>query len=384
MGDKLLFVVTEDWYFVSHRLHLAIAARESGYEVAVATRVGRHGDTIIAAGIRLIPFELSRRRGNPVAEIMALCRLYRRERPQLIHHVALKPVLFGAFAAWLARSTSAQVNAIAGLGWIFTSSRLSVRMLRSPIRWILAKALSRAGGITIVQNTQDRDLLNYSGIDKKHIRLIPGAGVDVNAFHPAPKLAGIPCVMLVARMLWDKGIGEFIEAARILADQGVGARFILVGDTDYANPAAIPEHVLLDWHGKWGVDYWGRREDMPRVWQFADIACLPSYREGMPKSLLEAAACGLPIVTTDAPGCQEVIIDGQEGFLVQPKDAKSLAKALRYLIERPELRRTMGEKARKRAEAVFCQERVIAATLKMYGELLASKSINEEDSRHRR
>jgi glycosyltransferase involved in cell wall biosynthesis len=379
---KLLFVVTEDWYFVSHRLALGIAAVNLGYEVVVATRVRDHGDVILNAGIRVIPFELSRRSGNPFKEIWKLFQLYQNESPQIIHHVALKPAIYGSIASWLAYS-NATVNAISGLGWIFTSSRWTVRMLRPPIRWIMGRALSRAGGITIVQNTQDRDLLNYAGVNEKNIRLIPGAGVDVDVFYPEPKTEGIPCVMLVARMLWDKGIGEFVEAARILADQGVEARFILVGDTDFANPAAIPEEVLLDWRGKWGVDYWGRREDMPTVWQSAHIACLPSYREGMPKSLLEAAACGLPIVTTDVPGCQEVIVDGQEGLLVQPKDAKSLAKALKYLIEQPALRRSMGEKARKRAEALFCQEQVIAATLKIYSELLASKFKNEENSSHR-
>lgn len=382
MKTKLLFVVTEDWYFVSHRLALGIAAVNLGYEVVVATRVRGHGDVILNSGIRVIPFELSRRSGNPFKEIWKLFRLYRNESPQIIHHVALKPAIYGSIASWLAHS-NATVNAISGLGWIFTSSRWIVRMLRPTIRWIMGRALSRAGGITIVQNTQDRDLLNYAGVDEKQIRLIPGAGVDVNVFYPEPMTEGIPCVMLVARMLWDKGIGEFVEAARILADQGVEARFILVGDTDFANPAAIPEEVLLDWHGKWGVDYWGRREDMPTVWRSAHIACLPSYREGMPKSLLEAAACGLPIVTTDVPGCQEVIVDGQEGLLVQPKDAKSLAKALKYLIEQPALRRSMGEKARKRAETLFCQEQVIASTLKIYSELVASEFKNEENSSHR-
>ncbi len=382
MGNKLLFVVTEDWYFVSHRLALGAAAVKLGYEVVVATRVGRHGDAILNAGIRLVPFELSRRGGNPFKEIWSLVRLYRNESPQIIHHVALKPVIYGSIATWLVQS-NATVNAISGLGWMFTSSRRIVRMLQPLVRWIMVKVLNQEASITIIQNTQDFNLLSHAGVDAKHIRLIPGAGVDIDIFYPVPKQPGIPCVMLVGRMLWDKGIGEFVEAARILFDQGVQARFVLVGDTDPANPAAIPEDVLLEWHGKWGVDYWGRREDMPKVWQHAHIACLPSYREGMPKSLLEAAACGLPIVTTDVPGCQEVIIDGQEGLLVQPNDAKSLARSLKYLIEQPELRGAMGAKARARAEAVFCQEHVIAATFKIYDELLALKSIHEESSGHR-
>lgn len=370
MKPKLLFVVTEDWYFVSHRLSLGTAAVKQGYEVVVATRVRSHGEVILNAGIRLIPFELSRRSGNPFKEIWSLYRLYRSERPQIIHHVALKPVIFGAVAAWLARS-GAQVNAISGLGWMFISSRLVVRMLQPVLRGIMARVLNRKHSITIIQNTQDRTLLRCAGVDAKHIRLISGVGVDIDAFHPVPSPPGIPCVMLVARMLWDKGIGEFVEAARILSEQGVQARFVLVGDTDPANPAVIPGSVLQEWQGKWGVEYWGRREDMPVVWQSAHIACLPSYREGMPKSLLEAAACGLPIVTTDVPGCQEVIVDGQEGVLVQARDATSLAQALKSLIEQPELRSTMGAKARKRAEQIFSQERAVAATLKLYDEVLS-------------
>ena len=369
MRPKLLFVVTEDWYFVSHRLPLGAAAVKLGYEVVVATRVRNHGDAILNAGIQLIPFELSRRSGNPFKEIWNIFRLYRRERPEIIHHVALKPVIFGTVAAWLARS-GAQVNAISGLGWMFTSSRRVMRMLQPVLRWIMARLLNRKHSITIIQNTQDLALLSRAGVETKHIRLISGAGVDIEAFHPEPSPPGIPCVMLVARMLWDKGIGEFVEAARILSEQGVRARFVLVGDTDFANPAAIPSNVLKEWHGKWGVEYWGRREDMPKVWQMAHIACLPSYREGMPKSLLEAAASGLPIVTTDVPGCQEVIVDGQEGLLVQAKDTTSLAQALKSLIEQPELRSTMGAKARKRAEDIFSQERVIAATLQIYDEIL--------------
>lgn len=370
LRQKLLFVVTEDWYFVSHRLPLGAAAVKQGYEVVVATRVRNHGDVILNAGIRLIPFELSRRSGNPFKEIWSLFRLYRSEHPAIIHHVALKPVIFGTIAAWLARS-GAQVNAISGLGWMFISSRLVMRMLQPGLCWIMARVLNRKYSITIIQNTQDRALLSRAGVDAKHIRLISGAGVDIDAFYPVPSPPGLPCVMLVARMLWDKGIGEFVEAARILSEQGVHARFVLVGDTDTANPAVIPESVLQEWHGKWGVEYWGRREDMPVVWQSAHIACLPSYREGMPKSLLEAAACGLPIVTTDVPGCQEVIVDGQEGMLVQVRNATALAQALKSLIEQPELRSTMGAKARKRAEELFNQERVVAATLEIYNEVLS-------------
>jgi len=365
---KLLFVVTEDWYFVSHRLPLAVAARAAGFEVAVATRAGRQADAIREAGIRLIPFNLSRRGGNPLAEMMALWRLYRRERPDLVHHVALKPVLYGALAARLAR-VPAQVNAVAGLGWLFTSSRGIVRLLRPVLRRMLARLLDRPHSLTIVQNPEDMALLERSGVPAARLRLIRGAGVDVRVFHPTASPAGPVVIVLASRMLRDKGVGEFVEAARRLAGSGGDARFVLVGDPDPANPASVPESTLRSWHGQHGVEWWGRRDDMPAVLQAAHIACLPSYREGLPKSLLEAAACGLPIVTTDAPGCREVVRDGMNGLLVPVRDTTALAAALGKLIEDAELRRRMGEQSRLRAETEFGLETVIAQTLAVYREM---------------
>lgn len=370
MGNKLLFVVTEDWYFVSHRLQLAKAALSQGYDVAIATRVGRHGDVIRDAGIRLIPFELSRRGGNPLAEIWSLFRLYRREQPDLIHHVAMKPVFFGSIAAKLA-GQAGQVNAIAGLGWLFTSSSRFARLIRPIVSSAMAHLLNCRHSLTIVQNMEDGEVLKHAGVAAEHIRLIPGAGVNTNLFCPARNLNQPPCVMLAARMLWSKGVGEFVAAARLLAMRGVEARFLLVGEPDPANPAAIPVAKLREWHGQFGVEWFGRREDMPSVWQSAHIACLPSYyREGLPKCLLEAAACGLPIVTTDSPGCREVIVDGREGLLVPPKNVEALADAIEHLIRHPELRKQMGDKARERAIRVFSEDQVIRATLSVYAQVL--------------
>jgi glycosyltransferase involved in cell wall biosynthesis len=370
-APKLLYLVTEDWYFVSHRLPLAVAAKEAGFEVAVATRAGQQVDVICNAGIRLIPFELSRRGGNPLAEVMALWRLYRAESPDLVHHVALKPVMFGALAAWLAH-VPAQVNAVAGLGWLVTTSGRVVRLLRPVLRWILGRLLMQPHSLTIVQNPEDKALLERSGVSAARLRLIRGAGVDVQVFYPVIPPAEPVCIVLVARMLWDKGVGEFVEAARRLTVAGGNARFVLVGDPDLANPGSVPESSLRAWDGQNGVEWWGRREDMPAVLRTAHIACLPSfYGEGLPKSLLEAAACGLPIVTTDAPGCREVVQDGVNGLLVPVRDAVALAAALRKLIDDAELRRRMGEQSRARAETEFGQEMIIAQTLAVYREVCA-------------
>jgi len=366
----VLFVVTEDWYFVSHRLPLAVAAQKAGFDVAVATRVKEHSETIRAAGIRLIPFNLSRRRGNPLREVATLVRLYYREQMDIVHHVALKPVLYGALAARLA-GVPRVVNAVAGLGWLFMSSGFAARTLRPMICRLLAWVLGVPHSRTIVQNPDDFGLLVKIGVPEDRLRLIRGAGVNTEVFTPVLESPPAPVmVLLSARMLWAKGVGEFVEAARLLTQEGVKARFVLVGAPDSGNPASVPEATLRAWHGKNGVEWWGHRDDMPAVLHTAHVACLPSsYREGLPKVLLEAAACGLPIVTTDTPGCREIVRDGDNGFLVPVRDAQALAVALRSLINNDALRAKMGVRARAIVLEEFSQERVIAETLAVYQEL---------------
>ena len=363
---KLLFVVTEDWYFVSHRLPLAIAALEVGFEVVVATRIKNHGLVIRNAGIKLIPLELSRRGGNPIKEILSLTRLYRNERPDIIHQVALKPVFYGSIAA-LALGIPRKVNAVAGLGWLFTSSTLGAQITRKLVRPLLGFLLSRSRCQTIVQNPDDQKILILSGVPQNQISLIRGAGVDTKIFFPIEGPLGPVTIILVARMLWAKGVREFVLAAQRLNEEGIFARFVLVGEPDEANPGSVPHKNLREWDGKSGVEWWGHREDMPAVLQHAHIACLPSfYGEGLPKSLLEAAACGLPIVTTDNPGCREVVEDGGNGFLVPAKDVGALTSALKQLILDVDLRRTMGKRSRTLAQERFSQEIVIAETLSIY------------------
>jgi len=367
---KLLFVVTEDWYFVSHRLSLAVAAQKAGFDIAVATRVGKQVEAIRAAGIRLIPFSLSRHHGNPMREVAALARLYHRERPDIVHHVALKPIVYGTLAAWVAR-VPAKVNAVAGLGWLFTTTNGMMRLIRPTARWILAWLLNAQGSLTIVQNPEDRSLLIRSHLPEARIRLIRGAGVDTISFRPTPAPSGPVCIIMAARMLWAKGVGEFAEAARLLTQAGISARFVLVGTPDLGNPASVPEATLRGWHGRNGVEWWGWQDDMSAVFRSAHIACLPSYyREGLPKVLLEAAACGLPLVTTNAPGCREVVRDGDNGLLVPVRDSQALAKALRELIENAGLRARMGRRAREIALAEFSQEQIITEVLAVYRELL--------------
>lgn len=364
---RLLFLVTEDWYFVSHRLPLAIEARRAGFEVAVATRLGKHRQIIEHADCQVMPFAMDRGGLNPlglVQEVFTLTRLYRRIKPDIVHHVALRPVVVGGLAARLANIRGV-VSAIAGMGYAFTGGRGG--WLALTLRILLRAALRR--GRVIVQNPDDARAVKTLGVAQERIHMIPGAGVDVQAFSPRPEPAGMPVVMLASRLLWDKGVGEFVAAARRLAGR---ARFVLVGAPDSGNPASVTADTLRQWTAEGVVEWWGAREDMPATLAQATIVCLPSsYREGLPKVLLEAMACGRPVITTDAPGCRDCVRDGDNGLLVPVKDVKALTAAITRLLENSDERKRMGERGRQRAVEEFSLERVIAATLAVYREVQA-------------
>ena len=363
----LLFVVTEDWYFCSHRLAMASAAGRAGYDVALVTRVARHGERIRQAGIRLIPFEFARGRINPLIGVRTIARLaavYRRERPDIVHHVALEPVLYGSVAARLSGVTSV-VNALTGFGWLFTSHSLTARLLKPLIRASLRRLLRPTW--VIVQNREDAALVRSWGVSRLH--QIRGAGVDCALFQPGDRSAGVPLVILPARMLRDKGVLEFVAAARSIRQAGLDARFALVGSSDPDNRNAIPVAQLEAWRHEGVVEWWGHRDDMTVVYQQADIVCVPSYREGLPKSLIEAMAAGCPVVAADVPGCREAVRHEHNGLLVPAREAEPLARALTRLLCDPVERRAMGRAGRQEAMAGFSQGQVIAETLRLYAEV---------------
>lgn len=373
--NHLFFVVTEDWYFVSHRLPLAIAAREVGYDVTVVTRVRRHGDHITGAGLRLIPFENVRGGTNPIRELATVLRLaglYHRERPDIVHHVAIKPVLYGSIAARLARVPKV-INAVAGMGLLLnTSDGGLARWFKHIIRWSLGKLLR--SGTTLVQNRDDERLLVEMGVPAGQVRRIAGSGVDLRKFGPEVEAVGMsddpPVVLLPARLLWDKGVGEFVSAARILRDQKISARFVLAGEPDRANPSAVPASEISQWVEEGVVEHSGWVEDMGQMLAKSHVVCLPSYYgEGIPKSLIEAAAAARPIVTTDMPGCREIVRHGDNGLLVPPRNPVALAAALGTLIGDAALRRKMGARGRDLAEEEFGLERIIGQTLAVYEEV---------------
>jgi glycosyltransferase involved in cell wall biosynthesis len=371
---KILYFVTEDWYFCSHRLPLALAAKKAGYDVVVVTRVNKHGELIRSHGLKLINLEISRQSRNPFKELGVIWRLfniYREEKPNIAHHVALKPVLYGAVAARLA-CVPAVVSALAGLGFLFVSKHRKARLLRPMVEIAFRLLLNHPNNRVILQNPDDMYLLTSRAIlSSESTILIRGSGVDTMQFQVTCEPDGIPLVLLASRMLWDKGIGDFVEAARKLKQKDVVARFVLVGEGDSQNPNSISNYQLERWQQEGAVEWWGRQVDMPAVFANSHVACLPSaYGEGVPKVLIEAASCGRPIVTTDAPGCREIVRNGKNGLLVPVGDASALEYALRQLIENASLRKTMGKYGRTVVEQEFSIEIVVRQTLFLYNELI--------------
>jgi glycosyltransferase involved in cell wall biosynthesis len=373
---KLLFLVTEDWYFTSHRLQLARAARDAGAEVVVMTHFTDLHATLVKEGFKVIPWQLSRRSLNALRELNAflqVIKVYRRERPDLLHHIALKPIVYGGCAARLLGGIPS-VNAIAGMGHVFTSSTWQMRTLRPVLLALLRLAFGSEKARAVFQNEENRSFLLGEGVAKLHTTdIIRGTGVNVKQFFPQPEPSGPPVVLLASRMLWEKGIGEFVEAARKLRERTVRARLVLVGKPDPENPASIKETQLRAWASSGLVEWWGHKDDMAKILAQANIVCLPSYYgEGVPRVLIEAAACGRAIVATDAPGCRDIVRNGQNGLLVPLHNSEALAHALETLICDPALRSKLGACGREIAVREFSEETVFAQMTAIYRRLLGS------------
>lgn len=373
---RLLFLITEDWYFWSHRLDLARAAAQAGFDVSIATRVTIHGERVQREGFRLLPIGLYRQSRNPFVELAAvleLVRLYRRERPAIVHHVAMKPILYGSLAAWIL-GVPVVVNAFAGLGYAFTDETRRRSIVHTYLRKALKILLRLSKSLVIFQNKDDRDLLFEEGvIEIQHTRIIPGSGVDTKTFDVRLSAEECPIVMLASRMLWDKGIGEFVEASRRLKQNGVSARYVLVGRCDEHNPAAIEPTQIRRWVQEGLVEWWEHRDEMSSTLTSAAIVVLPSYREGLPKVLLEAAACGKPLIATDVPGCRDIVTDGVNGLLVPVRDPAALATAIDTLLRDSSLRAAMGAAGREVVIRAFSVEKVAGQVVDLYRELLAER-----------
>ncbi len=374
---RLLYLVNIPRFFVSHRLPLALAARAAGYEVHVAT-AGDDAPNIAAihdAGLPFHPLPLRQHGTNPLQEAAAaraILGLYRRLRPDLVHQVTIKAVLYGGAAARLAR-VPAVVNAVTGLGYVFTEDGAKAALLRAGASAAYRLAFSHPNSLTIFQNPDDlAQFVGHRLLPPERAVLIRGSGVDMAEFQPQPEADGPPVVLYAGRLLWSKGVGEFVEAARLLRAAGVNARFAIVGYGEPGSPANVPPAMLAAWGAAGAVELWGRRSDMPQVYAQAHIVCLPSYREGIPRVLIEAGACGRAVVAADVPGSRDIVRDGENGLLVPPRDAPALAAALRRLIEDGALRRRLGARGREIAHAEYAFEQVAAATLAVYARLLAA------------
>ena len=369
---KLLYLISEDWFFCSHFMARALAAKEAGFDVVVLTRVGTHAHTIREHGIRVVPWPHDRKSLNPLHELKSIAnvvRIYRQERPDIVHHIAIKPILHGTIAALLANIRHI-VNAPVGMGYIFSSSDWRARLLRGPVSLALRLLLNPRRSQVIFENPDDlRHLTTNGTVRVQAARLIRGAGIDLSVFAATPEPDQEPEVVLPARMLWDKGVGDFVTAAQHLKAQGIQARFLLAGASDSSSFAAIPEDTLQTWAQSGAVEYIGFCSNMPALLARSAIVCLPStYREGLPKVLLEALATGRPVVTTDVEGCRETVLPDVNGLLVPPRNPGRLAEALQKLLNNRPLRLAMGKAGRALAETEFSQEKINAETLKVYAD----------------
>ena len=366
---KIILFANTDWYLYNYRLPLAQTLLKKGHELLLLSPAGIYASRIQTSGFRWQVFELSRSGINPASEfftILRLARLYRREKPDLVHHFSIKCVLYGSMAARLA-GIKQVVNAVTGMGYVFTRKNFFTFSIK-PFVILLYKIALRNSRV-IFQNQQDLDYFTgHHMVDEDQCVLIPGSGVDITKFLLTPQPDGDPLVVLPARLIWDKGIGEFVEAATIVKHKGINARFALVGAPDKGNPSSISESQLDSWAKLGFVEIWGWVEDMISVYQQASLVCLPSYREGLAKSLIEAAACGRALVTSNIPGCREVVKDGVNGFLVPPKQVHLLAEAIEKIIINKELLEQMGAESRKIVERDFSVEIINKATIMVYNE----------------
>ena len=373
---RLLFIANDADYFADMRLVIAEGARSAGYDVHIAVSPGPGAKKIEASGFTLHSVPMVRGGTKPIQEIRtiaALVPLFLSLRPQIVHLVALKPILYGGIAARLVRVPNV-VAAVAGLGSVFISSehRRGI-FLKRTVQLFYRLALSNPRVKVIFQNREDmKTIQSLTGIKPTQAVLIGGgSGVDLHRYAMTPEPAGIPVVVQISRLLADKGVFEYVQAARILKNRGTAAKFLLAGSTDPANPTSLSDRDLVELRQEGVVELIGFQADVPNLLSNCNIVVLPSYREGFPKVLIEAAACGRAVVATDVSGCRDAVVDGATGTLVPVRNAEALADAIGRLIEEPERRLQMGTRARALAEENFDVRHVVDSHIKLYDEITA-------------
>lgn len=371
MKKKLVFVVNDFGFFISHRLPIALKSRDEGFQVWVAAPAPEGlPQNLINLGLNVVSVPLSRRGLNPLAELQALWalfRLFQTLKPDLVHLVTIKPVLYGGMAARLA-GVPAVVSAVSGLGTLFTGR---ASLLTRAAQVMYKVALGHKNQAVILQNTDDlHALVGEGGLDPAKAVLIRGSGTDLKTFAYTAEREGVPVVIMAARLLRDKGLVEYLNAAKLLVERRAVARFLAVGEPDPGNPSSISEAEWGGWRSEGVVEFTGYCADMAQLFADSHVVVLPSYREGLPKVLIEAAACGRAVVTTDVPGCRDAIETGVTGLLVPLKDAHALADAIQFLLDHPARRQEMGRAGRALAERAFSIEGVVSEHIAIYQRLL--------------
>jgi glycosyltransferase involved in cell wall biosynthesis len=365
---KILLAANTDWYLYNFRMSLGKFLRDKGCQVIFVSPSGPYSSRFAQLEFQWIPWGLGRKSVSPISELRALNHLitiYRLQQPDVVHHFTMKPVLYGTLAA-RAANVPGIINCVTGLGYVWSSGDLKARALRPLLKTLFRMSLNNPKTRVVFENPGDQLFFIREGIvNETNAHIIPGVGVDVKKFEYLPEKDGMPLVVFPARILWDKGVGVLVEAVKLLSTR-IKVRVALVGRPDPGNPTSVEENLIDQWQAEGLVEYWGWKDDMIPVYQQCHIVALPSFYEGVPTALLEAAASGRPIVATDIPGCREVVLDGVNGYLVSVNDPKALADALEKLLQDAELRRQMGLAGRQLILDKFTDQSVNERTWKVY------------------
>jgi glycosyltransferase involved in cell wall biosynthesis len=371
---KLHFVVNEDWAFFSHFFERAIAAQSAGYNVGISAHCGEKKAVLEGAGFTLYPHDISRSGTNPFIEIqnlLAMVKVFRKSSPDIIHLIALKPIVIGAIAARIYGKAQV-VCAPIGMGYLFSSNDRKARLLQPLVRFVLRRLLNFKNTQVIIENDEDcASLISGNYVKKSNIQVIKGAGVDLSLYRAIPENLDTQVVTMFARVLRDKGVLDFVEAAKIVHHKFPNAKFQLVGDCDLGNPTSFSEHEVHSWEASGSIKWLGYRADVPELLVASNIVCLPSYREGLPKTLIEACAAQRAIVATDVTGCREVVAHESNGLLVPVRNPERLAEAISQLLGDPVQRTAFAKNGRVRAETEFASSIVIEQTLAVYKKVLS-------------
>ena len=371
---KLHFVVNEDWAFISHFYERAVASKSAGYNVGISAHLGDKRSILENAGFTLYPHHISRSGTNPLVEIrnlFAMVKVFRTSKPDIIHLIALKPIVIGAIAARIYGKAQV-VCAPIGMGYLFSSSDRKARFLQPVIRFMLRRILNLRNTQVIIENDEDSaSLVSGKFVKKANIQVIKGAGVDLDSYQATPENLDTQVVTMFARILQDKGVLDFVAAANIVHSQFPKAVFQLVGDCDPGNPTSFSENEVHSWESAGSIRWLGYRNDVPALLAASNIVCLPSYREGLPKTLIEACAAQRAIVATDVTGCREVVNHGSNGLLVPVRNPELLAAAISQLLGDQVQRTTFAKNGRLRAENEFASPIVIEQTLAVYKKVMS-------------